>query len=186
MEPLALRHAPGLLGAGDEATFEYMPGRPPTWDLPGMERYIESLLSLEHHLALVLIDKETDTPIGSSSYADIRDEHRGLEIGYTWISPAYRGGVANAEMKRLMLGHVFETDVFDSGPAIRVMLKTDELNTRSQRAIENIGAKREGVLRNHLVMPDGRIRHSAVYSITIEDWPEVRAGIDDRLSGHNP
>jgi len=182
MEPLSLDHAPGLLDAGDDETFEYMPGRPRTWDLTGMQRYVDELLANERHLALVLIDKATDAPIGTSSYADIRPEHRGLEIGYTWISPSVRGGVANAEMKRLMLAHVFETDVFESGPAIRVMLKTDELNTRSQRAMDKLGAKREGVMRNHLIMPSGRVRHSAIYSITIEDWPRVRTGLDERIA----
>jgi len=182
MEPLSLGHAPGLLDAGDDATFDYMPGRPLTWDLAGMRRYIEELLSNERHLALVLIDKSTDAPIGTSSYADIRPEHRGLEIGYTWIGPAYRGGVANAEMKRLMLAHALDTDVFEPGPAIRVMLKTDDLNIRSQRAMEKLGAQREGVMRNHLIMPSGRVRHSAIYSITIEDWPGVRDRLDERIS----
>ncbi len=182
LEPLTLAHASGLLRAGDEATFDYMPGRPPTWDLDGMRAYIASLLALGRHLALALIDTETNAPIGTSSYADIRPEHRGLEIGYTWISPSARGGVANAEMKRLMLAHIFESDVFEGGPAIRVMLKTDQLNLRSQRAMEKIGATREGVLRNHLIMPDGRVRHSVVYAITIEDWAGVRDILDARIN----
>lgn len=183
MEPLSLDHAPGLLASGDEDTFAYMPGRPPTLDLPGMESYIRELLAIERHAALVLIDAESGSPVGTSSYADITPQHRGLEIGYTWISPRLRGGVANAEMKRLMLGHVFENDVFPGGPAIRVMLKTDELNARSQRAMEKIGATREGVLRNHLIMPDGRVRQSAVYSITIEDWASIKERLDDRIRG---
>ena len=144
--------------------------------------HIDRLARICCFFALALIDTKTNAPIGTSSYADIRPEHRGLEIGYTWISPRVRGGAANAEMKRLMLAHVFETDVFEGGPAIRVMLKTDELNLRSQRAMEKIGAKREGVLRNHLIMPSGRVRHSAVYSITIEDWAGVRDILDARIA----
>ena len=183
LEPLAPTHGADLLAAGDPETFEFMPAHPRTWDERGVRAYIEDLLARGRHTALAVIDRASGRAIGSSSYADIRTEHRGLEIGYTWIGAAYRGGVANAEMKRLMLAHVFETDVFPGGPAIRVMLKTDELNIRSQRAMEKIGARREGVLRNHLIMPSGRVRHSAVYSVTVEDWTGVRTRLDARIAG---
>lgn len=81
-----------------------------------------------------------------------------------------------------MLAHVFENRVFPKGPAMRVMLKTDRLNECSQRAIERIGAVREGLLRNHMIMPDGRVRDTVMYSIIDIEWPAVRDGLDTRLA----
>ncbi len=182
LEPLSLDHAVGMLLAADEDTFGYMPTRPDQWDTGGFRQYIERLIRLPSHQAYAVISKDNGRVIGSSSFAEIRPEHRGLEIGYTWLSPAERGGAANPEMKRLMLAHAFEAGVFPGGPAIRVMLKTDRLNERSQRAIERVGAVREGVLRSHMVMPDGRLRDTVVYSIIDIEWPAVREGLDARLA----
>lgn len=182
LEPLSLDHAVGLLLAADEETFGFLPTRPDQWDTGGFRHYVEKLIRLPNHQAFAVISLKTGRVVGSTSYADIRHEHRGLEIGYSWLSPAERGGPVNPEMKRLMLAHVFENRVFTRGPAIRVMLKTDLLNERSQRAIARIGAVREGVLRNHMIMPDGRIRDTVMYSIMDIEWPAVREGLDRRLA----
>ena len=118
---------------------------------------------------------------GSTTYCDLRPAHRGVEIGWTGHAPARRGTPVNPACKRLLLGHAFSGAVFGE-PAIRVCLKTDARNERSRRAILKLGAQFEGVLRSHVVMPDGHRRASAMYSITAADWPGVRASLDDRLA----
>ncbi|GMA14011.1 N-acetyltransferase [Deinococcus metallilatus] len=110
---------------------------------------------------------------GSTRYGDIRAAHSGLEIGWTWLHPRWHGSGANRRMKRLLLAHAFEEMGME-----RVQLKTDLLNTRSQRAIEKLGAVREGVLRRHIRRPDGTMRDTVMYSVTREDWPGVRARLD--------
>ncbi|EYB69567.1 acetyltransferase [Deinococcus phoenicis] len=106
---------------------------------------------------------------GSTRYGDIRTAHSGLEIGWTWLHPRWHGSGVNRRMKRLLLQHAFG----DLGMA-RVQIKTDSLNVRSQRAIEKLGAVREGVLRAHMRRPDGSLRDTVMYSVTREDWPEVQ------------
>ena len=144
LEPLGLDHALGLLAAADEEAFGLMPTRPDQWDTGGFRHYVERLTRMANHQAFAVLAKDTGRVIGSTSYADIRQEHRGVEIGYTWLTSDARGGAANPEMKRLMLAHVFENPVFPKGPAIRVTLKTDRLNERSQRAIEKLGRGKGG------------------------------------------
>lgn len=107
---------------------------------------------------------------GSTRYGDIRAAHAGLEIGWTWLHPRYMGTGINRRMKLLLLAHAFKTLDMQ-----RVQLKTDNLNTRSQRAIEKIGAVREGVLRKHQRRQDGTLRDTVMFSITADEWPEVRA-----------
>jgi RimJ/RimL family protein N-acetyltransferase len=107
---------------------------------------------------------------------DIRPEHRGLEIGWTWIGKAYQGTQVNPENKYLLLRHAFETL-----GAIRVQLKTDARNIQSQRAMAKLGAKLEGTLRNQIILPDGYYRHSVMFSVIADEWPEVKAAIERRL-----
>lgn len=106
---------------------------------------------------------------GSTRYGDLRPEHGGVEIGWTWLHPRQHGTGVNRRMKRLLLAHAFEVLNLE-----RVQLKTDLLNLRSQRAIEGLGATREGVLRSHLRRPDGSMRDTVMYSVTRGEWPEVR------------
>jgi RimJ/RimL family protein N-acetyltransferase len=124
--------------------------------------------------------RNTGRYIGVTTYLDIRPAHRGLEIGSTWIGRSYHGTDVNPEMKYLLLRHAFETL-----GAMRVQLKTDERNVQSQRAIAKLGAMREGVLRKHYVMPDGFVRNSVMFSVTDEEWPRVRSGLEERL-GRTP
>jgi RimJ/RimL family protein N-acetyltransferase len=127
-----------------------------------------------------MILRESEQPIGLSCYLDIRPFDRGLEIGSTWIARAHQGTAVNPESKYLLLRHAFETL-----GAIRVQLKTDLRNLRSQTAIAKLGALREGVLRNHMVMADGYYRNSVMFSVIDAEWPAVKAGLVARL-GYAP
>ena len=113
---------------------------------------------------------------GATRYLNIVPKDRGLEIGGTWYGNEFQRTAVNTECKYLLLRHAFETL-----GAIRVQLKTDSLNLRSQKAIERLGAQKEGVLRNHMILPDGRYRHSVFYSILDTEWPEVKKGLESKL-----
>ena len=124
--------------------------------------------------AQVLI--ESGRAIGGTTYMDIQHANRGVEIGSTWIGRAHHGTRVNPEAKYLLLRHAFE----EQG-AIRVQLKTDSRNLQSQRAIEKLGAVKEGILRNHMIMPDGHYRHTVMYSLTDDEWPAAKARLEARL-----
>ncbi len=194
LEPLRIEHAEALAACADETTFRWFPVRPASVEPTGvgpvtvdaMERLIERFLAAEDRRGFAVIERATGRVVGSSSYLDVRPAHRGLEIGSTWIAPDRRGTTTNPAMKSAMLAMAFETDVFgagsvESGSAIRVQLKTHHDNARSQRAIGKLGAVLEGTLRNHMLMPDGSVRHTVMYSITREEWPGVRAGLMERV-----
>ena len=110
---------------------------------------------------------------GSTRYLEMRPAHLGLEIGSTWLAPAFMRSGANRAFKRLLMSHAFEV----MGMA-RVQIKTDIINIRSQRAIEKLGAVREGVLRQHMVRPDGTMRDTVMYSLTRDEWPTVRIRLE--------
>ncbi|CAM3573239.1 GNAT family N-acetyltransferase [Deinococcus frigens] len=116
---------------------------------------------------------------GSTRYGDIRVAHAGLEIGWTWLHPRHMGTGINRRMKLLLLAHAFG----ELGMQ-RVQLKTDNLNIRSQRAIEKLGAVREGVLRRHQRRQDGTLRDTVMYSITADEWPEIRARLGSSPAIH--
>jgi RimJ/RimL family protein N-acetyltransferase len=109
-------------------------------------------------------------------YMTIEQANRGLEIGGTWYGKAHRRTAVNTECKYLLMRHAFETL-----GCIRVQLKTDSRNERSQRAIERLGATREGVLRKNMIMPDGYQRSSVMYSVIDDDWPSVKARLEQFL-----
>lgn len=114
--------------------------------------------------------------VGTSSLHDLVPEHRRVELGSTVFHPDARGGVANPASKRLLLQHTFDSGV------IRVEIITDGVNARSQAAIAKLGAVREATLRRHKITWTGRVRDTVMFSITDEDWPRVRDGLDARLS----
>ena len=156
---------------------------PPLWrwtimgpqDEAGLRRWVETALAnaaegIERPFATV--DRATGRAIGSSRFLSIVPEHRRLEIGWTWVGTAWQRTGANREAKLLQLTHAFET--LD---AQRVEFKTHSRNERSRNALAGIGATFEGVFRNHMIMPDGSVRHSAYFSVTSEEWPAVK----DRL-----
>lgn len=114
--------------------------------------------------------------VGQTCYLALRPAHAGVEIGATWYAPDVQGTAVNPAAKRLMLSHAFARG------AERVELKTDANNNRSRAAILKMGAQFEGVFRRHMKRPNGTWRDTAWYSVIREDWPTVRAGLDDRLA----
>jgi RimJ/RimL family protein N-acetyltransferase len=170
LEPLTEDHTDALLGSMEPDTFVHMVTCPAALTPQGVRAYVIELLKRPDQVPFAVMHRPTGRVIGSTSYMNIRPEHRGLEIGCTWIGSAWRGTGVNASMKRLMLAHAFETL-----GAIRVELRTDAVNLRSRRAIEKLGAEQEALFRRHMVMADGRYRDSVVYAITDDRWPEVRA-----------
>ena len=130
----------------------------------------------EGRLAYALRRLADGRVVGSSSYMTLRPEHRGLEIGSTFIQPDARGGPVNPESKRLLLAHAFDSGV------VRVEFMVDVRNQRSQAAVRKLGARLEGVLRRHKITWTGHVRDTAVFSITDQDWPAVRAALDERLA----
>jgi RimJ/RimL family protein N-acetyltransferase len=127
-------------------------------------------------LPFVAIQLSTGRVAGATRYLNIMPKDRGLEIGGTWYGPEFQRTPVNTECKYLLLRHAFETL-----GCIRVQLKTDLRNERSQKAIERLGAVREGVLRNHMILPDGRYRHSVFYSILDTEWPDVKNRLEQML-----
>jgi len=124
----------------------------------------------------VIVDKQSGDIIGSTRFMDIDDKHQRLEIGYTWLTPAYWRTAINTNCKYLLLQYCFEHLHLQ-----RVQIKTDHDNIRSQKAIERIGATKEGILRNHMIRKDGTTRHTVMYSITIEEWPQVKKHLEKLL-----
>ena len=129
-------------------------------------------------LPFTVILKATGKAIGCTRYMYINIPDRGVEIGGTWYGPEYQRTGVNTECKYLLLYHAFET-----WGCIRVQLKTDQNNVRSQRAIERLGAVKEGVLRNHMIRPDGIVRDTVMYSIIDREWPLVKAHLEDLMGG---
>jgi RimJ/RimL family protein N-acetyltransferase len=180
LEPLASSHAPELLAAAqDDSIWRYMPiARPQT--LLDLERMIADALAAEERgeqLPFAIVERASGRAVGSTRYLDLRLAHRGLEIGWTWLATAAQRTALNTECKLLLLTHAFE-----SLGCLRVQLKTDLRNLRSQAAIERLGARKEGVLRKHYVLWDGYVRDSVLYSITDAEWPAVK----QRLSAARP
>src|SRR5512140_3085611 len=179
LEPLREEHVAGLAAIGlDDSIWKYMPYgyMRSEADIRGWVREIISRASAGGDLPFAVIDLASGCVAGATRYMEIRPAHRGLEIGGTWYGAAYRRTHVNTECKYLLLEHAFE-----QLKCIRVQLKTDSRNERSQRAIERLGAVREGVLRNHLILPDGHVRHSIYYSILDSEWPNVKARLEEML-----
>ncbi len=123
------------------------------------------------------VEVATGRPIGGTRYLNIEPAHRRLEIGYTWLAPAWQRTAANTEQKLLMLAHAFN----DLG-ALRVEFKTDSLNEKSRTALLGIGATEEGTMRNHMITQGGRRRHSVYFSVIEDDWPQIRQHLEARLT----
>ena len=133
-----------------------------------MESIVENALynkKIGTEFPFVVLLRENDKVIGSTRFLEISKNNKRLEIGWTWLTPTAWGTKINAECKYLLLKYCFETL-----KCIRVQLKTDELNIRSQKAIEKIGGQKEGILRNHMIRKDGTYRNSVLYSIIESDW----------------
>jgi N-acetyltransferase len=149
-------------------------------DEAGLRRWVDTALANQAEgteRPFATIDLASGRAVGSSRFMTIVPEHRRLEIGWTWVGSEFQRTGANREAKLLQLTHAFETL-----GANRVEFKTHVRNERSRNALAGIGATFEGVFRNHTIMPDGSLRHSAYFSVIAEEWPAVKASLAGRLA----
>jgi N-acetyltransferase len=178
LEPLSQTHAAELSEVGlAEELWRWIPT--PVRTPEEMSAYIATALEEQARsvsLPFALIEKSGNRGIGSTRYGNIDRTHHRVEIGWTWVAPAWQRTAVNTEAKYLLLRHAFETL-----GCIRVELKTDSLNERSRAAILRIGAREEGTFRNHMITASGRIRHTVYFSIVDAEWPEVKARLQSML-----
>ena len=182
LEPLTLDHAPDLLHAlnDDEEIWRYIPVEQPQ-TLDDMSGWIATALAEQaqgQRLPFAVIDNASGRAIGSTSYPNISEPNRTLDIGWTWYARQYWRTGVNTECKYLLLRHAFETL-----GCVRIGLRTDLRNIRSQHAIERIGGVKEGVLRKAQILYDGHQRFVVLYSILDEEWPARKAWFEERLAG---
>ncbi len=179
LEPLQRKHVEALFRAAQDPTiWSYMPYNP-SLSSAAMDTWLNNALEAQRlgkEVPFVIIQLATGEVVGSTRYLTITPHDRGLEIGGTWLAQAVRRTPVNTECKYLLLRHAFETL-----EAIRVQFKTDSRNLTSQRAIERLGGIKEGVLRNHMILPDGYYRHSVYYSILDTEWTTVKAKLEDKM-----
>ena len=182
LEPLAAEHEAGLRAAASDGRL---------WELwftsvPEPEqtaRYIADALGGQtagHMLPWVVRELGSNEIVGTTRYHDIVPAVDRVEIGWTWYAARWQRSHVNTACKLLLLTHAFET----VGCTV-VGLRTDNFNFRSQRAIEALGAKKDGVLRHHRRRRDGSVRDSVMYSILASEWPDVRRHLETRLALHS-
>jgi len=179
LEPLGLEHVEGLkrAAADGELWTIRVTSVPDPDDTRGyVERALQAFAE-GHRLAFAVLDARSGEVIGSSSYHDIVPAVERLEIGYTWYAKSRQRTHVNASAKLLLMTHAFET----LGARL-VGWRTDNFNFASQRAIERLGARKDGVLRHHAVRRDGTIRDTVMYSMTAGEWPEAKAELQARLA----
>jgi RimJ/RimL family protein N-acetyltransferase len=174
LEPLDISHLPALCEAGlFEELWQWATTAVRTE--ADMERYVRAALSERDAgmaLPFSIVKKSSQRIVGSTRFGNIDRQNRKVEIGWTWITPAWQRTAVNTEAKLLMLTHAFET-----WKCVRVEFKTDENNQRSRDAIARLGATEEGTLRNHMITQDGRFRNSVYFSIIEAEWPKVRSDL---------
>jgi RimJ/RimL family protein N-acetyltransferase len=179
LEPLAKGHLAGLARVGlDKELWRWIPT--PVRTQEDMAAYIETALQEQERgvaLPFAILEKATGRAIGSTRYGNIDRVHHRVEIGWTWVARDWQRTAMNTEAKYLLLKHAFETL-----GCLRVELKTDSLNEQSRAAILRIGAKEEGIFRNHMITASGRIRHSVYFSIIESEWPAVKARLETMLN----
>ncbi len=178
LEPLVEAHREPLRAAGDD---------PDLWrfafvnhngsDFDAWMTYRLGELERTDDVTFAILDKASGDYVGSSSYLVYVPWFKRAEIGWTWYSKRVWAGAVNPSCKLLMLSHGFEEQGLN-----RIEFKLDATNERSWRAVERLGAKHEGVHRSHMIMPDGRIRDSAFFSVIKDEWPAVKAGLVARLA----
>jgi len=175
LEPLSRAHLDGLAAiAFDPLIWRFTIARPA--DRAGLESWLEAALAnaaAGSEVPFATIDRASGRPIGSSRFMSIVPEHRRLEIGWTWLGRDWQRTGSNREAKYLQMRHAFE--VLDAN---RVEFKTDSRNDAARAGLLGAGATFEGIFRNHMVMPEGPLRHSAWYSVTRAEWPAVRGRLE--------
>ena len=182
LEPMSPEHAPAMEAAAADGElwklwFTSVP------DPGGMAKYIQDALKGQtagHMLPWVVRDLASGTVVGSTRYHDIVAVADRVEIGWTWYAARCQRSHVNTTCKLILLEHAFE-----SLNCAVVGLRTDNFNFRSQRAIEGLGAKKDGVLRHHAARKDGTVRDSVMYSILAAEWPDVRRHLELRLARHS-
>ena len=180
LEPLSIDHLGDLALVAFEGNLWRWTVNQPT-DVAGLRAWLEAALTTAAsgaEMPFATVDRASGRAIGSTRFMSIVPEHRRLEIGWTWVALAHQRSGANREAKYLQLRHAFE----DLG-ANRVEFKTDSLNEKANPALLAIGATFEGTFRNHMVMPGGRLRHSNYYSVVVDEWPAVKARLEEMLRG---
>jgi N-acetyltransferase len=183
LEPVALHHVDGLWHAGRFPEVWAM--RPsPVYSPDEMHAQVTDAIAAADVGFLYMfatLDVASDRVIGTTSFLNIDAQNRRLEIGATWLTPAWQRSPANSEAKYLQLRHCFETL-----GAHRVEFKTDARNTKSRAALARLGAVEEGTFRRHMILPDGFVRDSVYFSIVDHDWPAVRAALETRMDSYPP
>ncbi|OYD48378.1 GNAT family N-acetyltransferase [Acidovorax kalamii] len=180
LEPLALSHEEGLrLAAADGELWKLRVTSVP--EPQDTRAYIETALATRDRFAFAVVDEATNAVLGSTSYHDILPAARRVEIGYTWYRQSVQRSHVNTTCKLLMMGHAFDT----LGCNV-VGWRTDNYNFASQKAIERLGAKKDGVIRGHALRRDGTIRDTVMYSMRAGEWPEARAQLLYLLERNTP
>ena len=174
LEPLARGHVDALRTASNDGElwrlwFTSVPAP------DSVERYVDTALSwrdTRDAMPFVVRDNASGDIVGCTRYFNVEAEHRRLEIGYTWYAKRVQRSAVNTESKLLLLGHAFETL-----KCIAVEFRTSWFNFRSREAIARLGAKQDGVLRNHQISPEGLYRDTVVFSILESEWPSVKRNL---------
>jgi N-acetyltransferase len=179
LEPLAAEHEAGLAAVirDGELWKIAVTTVPPPEQLPAFLAAADEAFRARRELAFATFDQAENRIVGSTRFRCLEELHRRVEIGFTFIAQSLQRSYVNTEAKFLMLEHAFERWGMN-----RVELLTDVLNEKSRRAIARIGAREEGILRSHMIMRDGRVRDSVMFSVVRSEWPAVRAALEAKLS----
>lgn len=179
LEPLKPEHFASLYdAASEESLWRWTVNKINTED--DLHRYVATAFDEQQRgvsLPFVTIDKASGKVIGSTRFGNIDTKHRHVEIGWTWIHPDFQRTRINTEAKLLMLTHAFET-----WKCLRIELKTNVLNEKSRNAIQRLGAKQEGIFRKNTINDDGTLRDTVYYSILDDEWPQVKANLEEKLN----
>lgn len=178
LEPLSAAHLPGLAQAIQDGQLWTLPVTfvPPPQELPQFLDNAEAAFAAGRELAFATLDVRAGRVVGSTRFRCIEVAHRRVEIGFTFLAATAQRSHVNTAAKYLMLRHAFE-----AWGCNRVELLTDERNAKSRAAILRIGAREEGTLRQHMVMRDGFVRNSVIYSLVAPEWPAAKAALEARL-----
>ena len=180
LEALTVERIPELFTAigTDPEVYQWLPFSTPS-NLDEFTTIFQNFIDesvIGKRVAFVVILKSTGLAIGTTSFLDLNPAHRSLEIGSTFYAKDYWRSFVNTECKLMMLSEAFETRAVE-----RVTLKTDSMNQRSRNAIMRLGASFEGILRHHMLRPNGTWRDSAYFSILKDEWPSVKANLQNKL-----
>ena len=180
LEKLTVKRIPELFTAigTDPEVYQWLPFSTPS-NLDEFTTIFQNFIDesvIGKRVAFVVILKSTGLAIGTTSFLDLNPAHRSLEIGSTFYAKDYWRSFVNTECKLMMLSEAFETRAVE-----RVTLKTDSMNQRSRNAIMRLGASFEGILRHHMLRPNGTWRDSAYFSILKDEWPSVKANLQNKL-----